>query len=200
MSKKYRLKKSAILLIPMGVGMLIYSDVVTWILLGEKWMEAKTAIGTVGIMHSLTVLYANFASEVYRSKGEPKVSFSVQILYIFFIIPIVMYGATKSFKELCILRAACMGVFIIIHLAFLKFRYKFSILKMLKNIWYPTIASIIMAIVGFILHSNIYSMTIKTASIIICIIIYFIICMLIKDTRDIILDVLKKERRLSKNN
>ena len=41
-------KKCSILLIPMSFGMLIFGDVVTWVLLGNKWKEATMFISIIG--------------------------------------------------------------------------------------------------------------------------------------------------------
>lgn len=187
-------KKSAIILIPMGVGILIYSDVVTWILLGEQWEEAAIAIGTMGMMQVFRIIFSSFASEVYRAKGEPKISFYVQIIYMLIIIPLIIWGARKGFEILCFAKAASIGAFVIIQVVVLKIRYKFSICQMFKNILYPIIASMIMAIVCFVLHSNIENMLLKTASIVICIIVYFAVCMAIKDTRETILEIVRSRK------
>lgn len=185
-------KKSAIILIPMSIGMLMYSDVVTWILLGSQWRKATIFIGPLGLMQAFTVLYANFASEVYRAKGEPKVSFVVQIIYIVCIIPGVSYGAKVGFEQLCYIRAALMVLFILIHLIVLDKRYGFSVKKLIAGIIQPLYASFIMAVVGMLMYSRISNMPLKAASIIICMVVYFVSCLFFKDTRNIVVDFAKK--------
>lgn len=176
--------KTAILLLPMSVGILIYKEMVTWILLGKNWMEASLFIGLIGLMQAFTILICNFGSEVYRAKGNPKISFLVQILYILCIIPTLIVASKYSFNVLCIARTICMAAFIVINLVTLKLKYKFSIKLMIKSIYEPFIATGIMTIVGIILKYIIKSVELQLISIFVCIIVYFLSCMLFKGTRE----------------
>ena len=65
---------TAVLVVPMGIGMFVYSDLVTRILLGSQWVEAGGFIGLWSLTSAVTIVFSHFTSEVYRSRGEPKVS------------------------------------------------------------------------------------------------------------------------------
>lgn len=188
-------RKCAIILIPMSIGIFLYGDVVTWFLLGNQWMEAQTFISLIGLMQAFTVLYANFASEVYRSMGEPKVSFVVQMLYIVCIICGVNLGAKKEFVELCVIRALLMIVFIIIHLFALVTRYHMNLGIMIKNIASPLLASLLMALVGWFVREQTTAMMARFLSIFLCAIVYLGACLLFADTRDTIIVFAKKLKR-----
>src|SRR5690606_8362276 len=71
-------KLVSIFVFPLGVGIYIYSDVVTHILLGSQWIEASGVIGTWALTSSIMIVFGHFCSEVYRSKGRPKLSFVAQ--------------------------------------------------------------------------------------------------------------------------
>ena len=60
---------TALFVIPMGVGIFVFQDLVTEILLGSQWMEASGFIGWWGLTGALTIVISHFSSEVYRSKG-----------------------------------------------------------------------------------------------------------------------------------
>lgn len=185
----------AIILIPMSIGIFLYSDVVTWFLLGSQWMEAQTFIGLIGLMQAFTVLYANFASEVYRSMGEPRVSFVVQMLYIICIIWGVNLGARREFEELCFIRALLMIAFVVIHLFVLVTRYHMNLGTMIKNIASPLLASLVMALVGWFVREQVTAMMARFLSIFLCAIVYFGVCLLFADTRNTIIAFAKKLKR-----
>ena len=185
-------KKCSILLIPMSFGMLIFGDVVTWVLLGSKWKEATMFISIIGFTQAFTILFSNFASEVYRAKGNPKISFIIQIIFIIIMTPIIVVGAMKSFNFLCIAKVITIFIFFIMHVIVLKFKYKFKISTMISNIKIPLLASLIMSIFAILLHSLTTSYTVKLLMIIACIIIYFSTCMISKEFRSNIINYSKK--------
>ena len=180
------------ILIPMSVGIFVYREVITWILLGEQWMEASFFIGIVGLMQAFTVIYANFASEVYRAMGEPKISLLIQILYIICIIPGVVLGVKGGFEILCITRGTLMVLFVMLHMIMLKIRYKFSVKRMLKNIRAPLCASVIMGGVGIVANCCLESMLLRMASMGICIGVYFVISFIMPETRAVMNEISKR--------
>lgn len=180
--------KCSILLIPMSFGIFLYRDVVTWVFLGNNWMEASLFIGLIGVIQAGTILIANFASEVYRAKGNPQVSFGVQVIYILFLIPILLIGSEFSFYVLCILRFACMVIFVVINLIVLKVKYTFKIKDMIKNMYQPFIASLIMAIFGVLIRMFVKSLILRFMTILLCIVVYFSSCMLFKNTREVLIN------------
>lgn len=185
-------KESSIILVPMCVGMFIYRDVVTWILLGNNWMEASLLIGTNGLIQVFIILIANFASEVYRSKGKPKISFLVQIIYVLVFIPLIYYSSFYNFKILVMVRFCASVIFVCMHLIFLKLKFNFSIFNHFKNMKYPILSSMIMAIFGYFIQKLFSNMIGKSLTIILCIIIYFSVLLLFKESREDIKYILKK--------
>lgn len=82
-----------LLIVPMGIGIFLYQNLITKILLGSQWMEAAGFIGMWGLVNSLKILLSNYCSEAYRAVGRPKVSVFVQISQLIVLIPAIIYGA-----------------------------------------------------------------------------------------------------------
>src|SRR5690606_28261635 len=64
----------SILILPIGVGIFLYSDLATKLLLGSQWAEASDVIGIWALTSSITIVFGHFCSEAYRAKGKPKIS------------------------------------------------------------------------------------------------------------------------------
>ena len=176
-------KNVGLLLLPMCVGIFIYRDLITRILLGNNWLESSYMIGLMGLMQGLTILISNFSSEVYRAKGEPKVSFFVQLLFILIFVPLIFLGAYGDFSSLCNFRALALLLFAVVHLLILKIRYHFSLCFMAYNFFQPALISLIMALFGIVLQQYMSSLFMQFFSIFLCVIFYFALCMLFPKTK-----------------
>ena len=170
---KYQ-KYMSLIVIPMSVGIFIYSDLVTDILLGPQWGEASGFVGLWGLMSSFTVLFANLASEVYRSKGNPKLSMLSQAVHIAFVIPAVLLTVNLNFEVLYTARALVRIQFVLWSIILLRLVYKFSILKMLKNLAPAAISAVVMGIVGYVIRDIVPGMLWQLGCVIICVVVYFI--------------------------
>lgn len=188
-------KYTGMLLFPMSVGIFIYSDFITLILLGNQWVEIQSFIGLVGLIQGLTVVICNYASEVYRSLGKPKISLLAQIIYIILIIPFILWGTTKSFEQLCFIRFLLMVGFVVIHLLILKFAFNFYIKEMMANLLQPLVASFIMGLFGLFMHHYYNGIVGNIIGILACIVVYFLISLLLPQTRTIIINFSKMKKR-----
>lgn len=152
-------KMSALLLIPLSVGMFVFKFLMTRVMLGSQWDEAINFIGYLSLLQFVYVLISNFASEVYRAKGKPKVSFLLQIFYVCIMSVLVYFGAALGFQELCMMRILLYIIFAAMHIVTLCTFFHFSLLKILKNFFIPMLCSTIMGGVGYLLliiNKNIY--------------------------------------------
>ena len=144
-------KMISIFLVPIGAGIFCFSHLVTAILLGDQWYEAEGFIGLWGLMSTITILLAQFSSEVYRAKGKPKLSVLVQWLHIVVLWPVVLITIRYGFETLYVARSLVRIEIIIVNLAVMGIVLKFSPWKMITNIGPSVIASIVMIIVALIL-------------------------------------------------
>lgn len=178
--------------LPLSVGIFIYSDIVSMIFLGNGWTESGAVIGIWGLMSGIVIVFGSYSSEVYRAKGRPKLSFMVQVLHIIVLVPVCIIGSRYNFVTLVRMRAIIRLQFVLIHLIFMKLYIGISTIDIFKNIRIPAICSIIMGITGMILRSNMKSILGEMISIFICIICYFILLISFQDSREDILKYIKK--------
>lgn len=169
--------------IPIGVGMLCYSDLLTDILLGEQWLQTAPFIGLWGLTSAVTIVLSHYSSEVYRSKGRPKLSVLAQFLHLIVLAPAVYISIQHGFETLYVTRSLVRLELILVNLLIMYLVIKISPWQMLKNISYPLIASVIMGIVAFSLKTLSPSLLWQLASIVICACIYFAIVMINADNR-----------------
>lgn len=178
------------LVIPMSIGVFVFRDLITELLLGSQWKGASGFIGLWGLMSGFTIIFSNLASEVYRSKGNPKLSMLSQAIHIAFVIPAVLLTVNLSFETLYTARALIRIQFVVWSIIILRVIYKFSIKKMLSNVSPAVISALIMGVVGYILSNFMTAIWWQFVCIFICIIVYFAVLLaLFPKTRKEIFDI-----------
>lgn len=190
-------KLVSVLIIPLGVGIFCFSDFVTNFLLGKQWTEASDFIGLWGLTSAITIVLSHYSSEVYRSKGRPKLSVLGQFLHLIVLIPAIVFAAKYGFKTLYTVRSLVRFEAILVDMLIMYYFIHISPIKMLKNISSPIICSILMAFVALILNHYLTSLIGQVISIIICVVIYFLTIFSFPANRDIISNLLNNP---SKNN
>ena len=183
-----------LLVIPLGVGIFLFRNLVTEILLGHQWLEAANFIGLWGLTSSITIVLSHYCSEIYRAKGRPKLSVLAQVLHIFCLVPVVLWAINYGFDFLCEMRALVRLTLIVINLAILYWLSKISPLQMLDNIKSSIIGSIVMILLFFLLTYE-KSIFIQISCVFLCSIVYLFVIMLFKEDRKILLsfkNIIKK--------
>lgn len=163
----------SIFVLPMGVGIFVFRNLITQILLGSKWAEASTFIGIWGLCTSLVAVYGTFCREAYRAKGRPKLSLSAQLLHLAFIVPVCYFGVQKGFNFLIYARSFAYLQIIVVHLIFLKLFIKISPLQILKTTWAPAAASVLMGALALVLKHYSNSFILDFLAVILCAVFYF---------------------------
>lgn len=182
-------KAVAILVIPMGVGIYIFSDFVTEVLLGPQWKEASYFIGLWALTSSITIVLSHFSSEVYRALGRPKLSAIVQMSHIAILVPVVLLSIAHGFKCLCEWRALIRLELIVANLSVMYWLIKISPIKMIANIIPILFASSVMWFI-IELMPNPDNLWMNISYIMIASIIYFFTITRFRDERTIILKLL----------
>lgn len=162
------------LIFPIGVGVLLYREMATDILFGKKWIEAAPIIGIWCFTKIFTTTTSLFCSEIYRSKGRPDISFAVQTIYLFIMIPACLWGVRHSFWMLIYSKAAVMFMFVIVNLFTVQAFMRISAFNMIKNLIKPALCTAIMGIVALCLQKISINTMWNILSIMICIGIYFV--------------------------
>lgn len=164
---------TAVLVIPMGIGMFLYSDLVTQILLGSQWTEASEFIGLWSLTSAVTIVFSHFNSEVYRSKGEPKIALITQMVHLAFLLPTLLLTIGYGFEALYVARSLIRIQGIITGILIMHCRYGFKIHHVIKNVLPTAICAVLMGAVGWCLQLVSDHLLWDLASIFICIIAYF---------------------------
>ena len=166
-------KITGLILIPLGVGIFVFQDLITNIMLGEQWTEAAGVLGLWGLMEAITVVFARFCSPVYPAIGKPRVSVIVQILHVIVLIPSVIISGKYGFEALYITRSLIRLEGILVNMIAVYVIIKQSPWKMLINIAPELICSLLMGIIGYILLRINNNILISFIWVLICIVVYF---------------------------
>lgn len=179
----------SILVFPLGIGIYLFSDLVTQIILGGQWSEASDIVGIWSLTSSLVIVFSHFCSEAYRAKGRPKLSFLSQVLHLIFLVPTCIVSAKYGFWTLIFARSWIRLQGSLVHFILMKFAIGIPIFKTFKNIFPTAISAIVMGIIGYILRQWYQGLLWDILSIIICVIVYFGILMLSSSMRKEILQL-----------
>ena len=190
-------KMMAIFLMPMSIGMFIYSDLVVQILLGNKWMEASRFVGLWGLMSGITLVSCYFATAIYQSKGKPKVALFAQIIHLVFFIPTVAISVNYGFETLYISRSLVRIQYIITALIISSLLFKIRIRTTVKNILPQTISALVMGSFALLIKDIFSGMIWQIATVGLCVVIYFGVLLLFPNMRETIfnLEIVKKVLR-----
>lgn len=179
------------LVIPLGLGMFLYNELVTRILLGDTWLEAAPFIGIWGLCTSLVATYGTFSREAYRAKGKPKIALTVQLLQLILIIPVCIYGVHKGFNTLIYTRSLVHLSIILFHMIFMKAVLKFRISKMFTTTLPCVFSTAVMGGVACLLKWLLPSAVLwQFFSVFLCIIVYFAVICCFPSFRRIIVNFL----------
>ncbi len=192
---------TAVLIIPMGVGIFVFSDLVTTILLGEKWLEASGFIGLWGLLSAIFIVLCMYNSDVYRGKGKPKISLIFQVLNLFVLVPTLLISVKYGFETLYVARSLTKIPSIIIGFIFMQAVFGFKWYNSIKNIFPSSLSAFVMGIAGFALKQLSDSMIYQLGIIAVCVVLYFVLLLgLFNDLRKEIFSIQQVQSILKKLN
>ena len=182
----------SVLVLPLGIGVYLYSDLATQILLGNQWNEASGVIGVWALTSSIIIVFGNLYSEVYRAKGRPRLSFIAQVLHLIVLVPACIISSRHGFWTLVYTRAWIRMQFVLVHFLVIKFAIGISISKTVRNVLPMAISSIMMGLFGYFLQQINSGTMWSFISVILCILFYFGILFLFPNIRKEMFSVVKK--------
>ncbi|MGM2817807.1 lipopolysaccharide biosynthesis protein [Bacillus cereus group sp. Bce001] len=185
-------KVVAIFVLPIGVGVFLYSDLATSILLGNQWEEASKVIGIWALTSSIMIVLGHFCSEVYRAKGKPKLSFLAQLLHLIVLVPVCLISSKYGFLVLVYARSLIRLQFVLVHFIIMKFAIGISTMRTIKNIVSVMLSAIIMGGIGYLLQQFNSSLIWDFISIILCMAFYFAMLCFFSNTRKEVVGILSK--------
>lgn len=148
-------KYLGMLLLPVGFGIFMFSQLITDVLLGSQWQEAVPFIGIWGLMEVITVVFQRICSNIFPAIGKPRISVVVQVLHLIVLIPAVYISIGYGFSTLFYTRAFVRLELVAVCLFFAHWTIKLSSISMIKNLLPEFFACIIMCLVAtFLLKIN----------------------------------------------
>ncbi len=142
-------ERIALILMPIGFGVLVCRRLVTSILLGSQWTEATTFIGIWALVTVLSAVYATYCREACRAKGKPYLNVIAQSISIACIIPSSYFGAINGFHTMIWWRSAAALMLIPAYYVILHFVLKMKPMNLFRcTVPYLT-AAVVMAGVLF---------------------------------------------------
>ncbi|MGO4499664.1 lipopolysaccharide biosynthesis protein [Paenibacillus sp. 2RAB27] len=163
----------SIIVLPLGIGVFLYSDLATQILLGDQWGQASEIIGIWALTSSIMIVFGHFCSEVYRAKGRPKLSFLGQLLHLVVLVPTCLIGAKYGFWVFIYSRSWIRMQFVLVHFILMKVSIGIPVLKTIKNVFPSAISAAVMGLLGYLLQQINAGMLWDMLSIILCALFYF---------------------------
>lgn len=167
-------KTTSIVLLPLGVGVFVFRDMITVVMLGSQWTEAAGFLGLWGLMEAVTVVFARFCSPVYPAIGKPRVSVIVQALHVIVLIPAIIISGKYGFKALYITRSLIRLELVLVNMIAVYVMIKQSPWKMVVNILPEAVSALIMAAVGYLLLRVNNGMALSFVWVAVCAAVYFI--------------------------
>lgn len=180
------------LVIPFGVGVFIFRDFVVEILLGDQWAEAAYFVGIWGLTSSITIVLSHYCSEIYRSKGKPKLSVLAQFLHIIVLAPVVYHFAVEQFETLCTARAIVRLELVVVNLAIMYALIKVNPLKLFLNVFPSVFAAACMLPVMFL--CSIKNLAVNICCVILCVVVYIFVMFLFPKERSMLKRIVKTRK------
>ncbi len=187
-------KLVGLLVIPIGVGIYCYSDLLTLLLLGEQWVETSGFIGLWGLTSAITIVLSHYSSEVYRAKGRPKLSVLAQWLHIIVLWPAVLLSVKYGYEVLYIVRSWVRVELILVNLVIIYLLVHISPVQMFKNILPAVMASLVMMLTALSLKNIFNSLIWQILTTFICLFVYLFVIWQYKDERQLLVKYIIKKR------
>ena len=183
----------SIFVFPMGVGVFLYSDLATQLLLGSQWSEASDIIGIWSLTSAITIVFGHFCSEAYRARGKPALSFLSQVLHLVVLVPVCIISSKYGFWALVYARSWIRMQSVLVDFIIMKFAMGFSVFKTLGNVFPTAISAATMGLIGFYWRQQYSEVVWSLASIILCTAIYFGLLYLFPNIRKEMIGIVKRQ-------
>ncbi len=180
--------------LPLGVGIFVFRELITYILLGSRWMEASEFIGIWGLSTSIVCVWGTFSREVYRAKGRPRLSVLVQVIQLLFVIPMCLIGINYGFSLFGYFRSAAYLQIVVVHMIAMKVYVKMSPWKMLTELKEPIVCSVLMGLFGKLYVWLFPAVRGHFLGIFLCGILYFASLCIFPKYRELLREILKERK------
>lgn len=171
--------------IPLGMGMFVFRDFITLILLGPQWIEASLLIGLWGFVMCESIIFADIGAYAVVAKGKPIYVFFSNSIQSFLLSIILFILRHNSFEVIVIASFIIRWQLTFTHYGFAIKKAGIKVRELPKSISYYMIAAFVMGVFGIIIqHSLSTSIISNSCEIIACIVVYFFVLFLFPYTRE----------------
>lgn len=185
----------SMLIVPLGVGIFLFRDFITAVLLGSQWSEAAGFIGLWALTSTIVIVLSHYTSEVTRSKGLPSVSFASQLIHLLFLVPAILIAAKYGFETLYQTRALIRLQAVFVDIIVLYFLTKITPIQVVKNISHPFIAVLFMVLIYMLLPDVAFNnYLINILYVLICASVYFVVLSMFSEDRKLIKNIVYQIR------
>lgn len=184
-------KTVGLLVIPLGVGIFVFRDMITFLLLGNQWHEAANFIGLWALTSSITIVLSHYSSEVYRSLGYPKLSVLSQLLHLIVLCPAMLIAVHYSYDVVYVTRALVRLEGVLVNIIIIYCFVSLPPWQMLRNIAPAALAAMTMGVVGYMLLPFCFAVWAKILLILFSVALYFSVVLLFKQERTEIISAIK---------
>lgn len=187
-------KYLAFAVVPIAAGLAVFSEAVVGLYLGPNWLEATAFFGLYSLASAFVVVFCHTASDAYRALGKPKYSLLAQVLFLFIMIPSLVFGALQGWERFSIIVpiARLLG-FVAIHFIICKFLMKLSPWKMITNLRWIYLATIIVSMASLVVV-NLFNLGYVPQAFLMLFagVLYLVLCTLVPDLRATLVDMLER--------
>lgn len=182
----------AMFVLPLGVGIFCFRDFLTELLLGGQWGDAALMMGCWGLSTGVMIVFSHYCSEVFRSKGKPKVSLLCQVLYMCVMVPTLYVSASMGFEQLVVANSVVRAAGIVINQTAMFLISGISFRAVLKGVGAPLVSSCVMGCAGLVATELAGASWIQCAlGIVLCVLVYAASCMAFRSSRRFLLGLLR---------
>lgn len=180
-------KNIAYFVIPLGCGIFLFRDFMTYTLLGPQWSESAGFVGLWALTSSIVIVLSYYTSEVCRSKGKPMISFTSQVIHLAFLIPVIVIASRYGFETLYTSRSLIRFQAVLVDLIILYLLTRITPFVIMKNIIKPILAACVM-VAAYSLMPNATSdnFLMNVILALCCALIYLLVLMLFPSERIVI--------------
>ena len=141
--------KAALVLMPLGIMLLVFSDVAVEVMLGAQWHEGDFFFGIWSLTSTFSILINSLASESLRAKGMPRLSAVSQILHFPVMWIALWYGAKFGFDAVALGMCVSSLWLDMVKLFMLRQVLGFSIRIITINIFNATLPAVVAGILAW---------------------------------------------------
>ena len=121
------------IVLPMGVGMFLFRELLTSLALGKEWAEAANLLGYWSLSSCVSIAFGYICDDIYRATGKPKLSFYVHLATVAALIPAVLVSAKMGYEVLIVVRSLLVIVGLVAREIALRRCSDVSMLRFFKN-------------------------------------------------------------------